>query len=90
MTAEQRTDLSDDISVVTKALEKAKYIWADIDERFFAKDPSTKEGCYEIMYSFARCAAFSDILGDLLNEIGANLPSEKWIDNLSVEDEKAS
>ncbi len=84
MTIQERIHLSDDISSARAALEKARYMHQEIADRFFSLDPATSEGAFRLHYTFPRYAAFFDILGDLLANMAAILPTSQWIDSLQA------
>lgn len=87
MTASTKMALSDDLCSAAIALEKATLIWQEIKENFFALNEKTDEGSFAICYNFHRYGVFNDILGDLLNDIAAILPSSAYVADLKVEEE---
>lgn len=84
MTKEQKFALQRDNAIVRNALEKALFVYEEIDFDFFEK--AAEGGRDVVMQQLPRYKAFYKILGDLLNEIGANLCSEEWIEKLEAED----
>ena len=86
MTREEKMQLADEANVLRIAIEKARYIHSEIQERFFGIDLNSAEGAIQICYSFPRYAAFCDILGDLLNELDINIPSAEWATEMKAED----
>lgn len=90
MTAIEKMSLSDDLGSAALALEKALLIWQEIKEHFFDLNEKTDEGAFAIRYNFHRYAVFADLLGDLLTDIAAILPSSAYVDDLKAEDEEAT
>lgn len=87
MTASERMSLSDDLGAAALALEKAMLVWQEIKEHFFDLNEKTDEGAYAIRYNFHRYAVFADLLGDLLADISAILPSSDYVDDLEADEE---
>lgn len=63
------------------------FIWQEIKEHFFDLNEKTDEGAYAIRYNFHRYAVFADLLGDLLADISAILPSSDYVDDLEADEE---
>lgn len=87
MTVSERMSLSDDLGSAALALEKALLIWQEIKEHFFDLNEKTDEGAFAIRYNFHRYAVFTDLLGDLLADISAILPSSAYVDDLKADEE---
>lgn len=70
--------IQDSLSVVREALKKALILHEEIELDFFVK--AANQGADAMMIELPRCKVFSTLLGDVLNEIGANLPSNEWLE----------
>lgn len=87
MTVSERMSLSDDLGAAALVLEKALLIWQEIKEHFFDLNEKTDEGAFAIRYNFHRYAVFAGLLGDLLADISAILPSSDYVDDLEADEE---
>ena len=88
MTASERMSLSDDLATAALTLERAMLIWQEIKELFFDLNEKTDEGAFAIRYNFHRYAVFADLLGDLLADISAIMPSSAYVDDLEADEEE--
>ena len=88
MTTTEQLSLSDMLTSASIALEKARILQQDIHEGFFSIDEKTNEGAFEIRYAFHRFSILSDLLGDVLSALAADLPNPEWVNALKAEDEQ--